>query len=438
MAWGELCLFAQRQLEENPLLELSDGEAEEDDATPGESLCAGEGQASNGEDGFDDPWHPANGANHHPDPDEEPFSPLDRSARTPTLREHLFLQLCSMGEDKETLGVAQALTEWLDADGYLRSPQEELAQALQVEPDLITRGIQLLHRLDPPGIGAKNLQECLLIQLARRELAESLAARIVKDHFDLLARRRLSTLSTRLKVSLPQIQEASRIIGGLEPKPARNFATEVATPLHPDLIVKQTPTGFEVDLNDEGLPCFRLSRTYQNLLRCPTTPREAKQFIREKTRQGRWLMRAIQQRNQTLLAIAREVVREEQPYLEGGVQFLKPLTQEEIARRLGCHASTVSRAIAGKSMQTPFGVTPLETFFGGGICHPQDASRRLCPQAIQAELAQIIAGENQAQPMSDQALAELLTRRGYPVARRTVAKYRTQLKIPPAYLRHAL
>lgn len=433
MASLDLQLFTTQKIEENPLLELSDPLSESPDPQLSEQVNSEAAADSGWDEGFDELWKEANG----PDPSEENRpGPLERSSRIPSLQEHLFFQLCTLTEDVQILGLAQVLTEWLDEDGYLRTPTEELAQALSEEPDRIERAVRLLHRLDPPGVGARNLQESLLIQLDRRNLQESLAARIVRDHFEWLARKRWKNLSARLRVPAAQIQEAALFIGRLEPKPARNFFKEIASPLIPDLIIKQTSSGFEVELNDENLPRFRISRSYQALIRNPNTPTEAQHFIREKTRQGQWLINAIAQRNQTILAIGRQIVQLEKEYLEGGIRFLRPLTQEGVARRIGCHSSTVSRAVSGKSIQTPFGVIPLEGFFGGGIPHPEENNRCFSPKTIQAELAQLIANEDRAKPLSDEKLANRLHEQGYPVARRTVAKYRNTLNIPPAHLRH--
>ena len=303
---------------------------------------------------------------------------------------------------------------------------------------LVERALRLIHRLDPPGVGARSLPECLLIQFDDRNLAESLAARIVRDHFVLLAKRNLRQLAARLHVSLTEVQKAVELITHLDPKPGRNFNTEVAFPLIPDLIVHELAGEYHVELNDDDLPRLGLNDQYWGLLRDPAASPDARQFIREKIREARWLLRALHQRKTTLLTIARCLVKLEQEYFLHGVRSLRPLTQDEVARHVGCHPSTVSRAIAEKTIQTPHGIVPLERFFGGGLTNSQHPSNRISAHTVHAELQQMIASEDPTHPLSDEVLGETLRGRGYPVARRTVTKYREQLQILSAHLRRQL
>jgi len=299
----------------------------------------------------------------------------------------------------------------------------------------------VLHRLDPPGVGARSLSECLLIQLAHRNQSASLAARIIRDHFEVFTKRRLNELVGKLHASPAEVRAACETIARLDPKPARNFSADPALPLIPDLIVRKLEGNegdYEVELNDEALPRVTLNRRYRNLLRDPSAPADAKQFLRERLRQALWFLKALEQRNARLLSIGQRLVELERDYLEHGIMHLKALTQDEVAKVVGCHPSTISRGIAHKTIQTPYGIVPLEQFFGGGLADGPSPSSRISAHAVHAELQQILASEDPAHPLSDEILGETLRGRGYPLARRTVTKYREQLQILPAHLRRQL
>ena len=359
-------------------------------------------------------------------------------AKSISLHDHLLHQIGCLPLDHQTRLMCERLLEWLDADGRLSSPLEELAQSTGWEFAQLEEALRLIQHLDPAGVGARSLAECLLIQLSTRHLQGSLAAEILRDHFDLLVKRKFQLLAGRLQVEIADVQAAYQMIQGLDPKPARNFGGESPTARVPDLIVRSDAEGFEVEVNDEDLPRLVLNRGYVALLKDPSKPEEAKQFIREKMQQGTWLIKAITQRRSTLLSIGRCLVKLEQEFLIYGMPQIKTFTQEEVARMVGCHPSTISRAIAGKTMQTPFGILPLEYFFGGGISVSEAAGNRISSKQIQAEIESMIAQEPPSKPLSDSAIAEALLAKNYPVARRTVAKYRAQMHILPAHLRRSL
>ena len=431
----ELHSFLEQQLQENPLLEPQESAESE---RPEPELPSEKDRSDGLEPEFEELWGQA-GAFLPAHREEETLPANERVARLACLEDHLLQQLRIISPLEEPIRrVATLLIGWLDKDGYLRDSPEEIALQIGVETPQVEEALEWIQRLDPPGIGARNLPECLAIQLNRRQPVDRLALVVVTEYFDLLAKRKLSRIATRLGVELSEIQRACRGIARLEPKPARGFSVERAPALIPDLIVREMKEGqYDVELNDEDLPRLGLSSAYVGLLRDPATAPEAKRFIREKIRQGIWLLRAVSQRNTTLLSIARWIVQLEQEYLSEGILRLKPLTQDQVARRVGCHPSTISRAIDGKTIQTPYGILPLDRFFGGGIVHPTEEGKRISSQTVQAEIQALIAQEDSTQPFSDQALMKILQERGFPVARRTVAKYRDQLRILPARLRGA-
>lgn len=408
--------YVMQQVEENPLLEFMDRSSAPAQPEPA-PVGSGEPQEL----------------------DDDPSESLHEwSFKGVSLHEHLLFQLHCLPDAYPNRRLTEPLIGWLDPDGYLRTPLEEVAQAEGVSAAALEQSLAVLHRLDPPGVGARSLSECLLIQLAHRNQSGSLAARIIREHLETFTKRRLSELVGKLHASPSEVRAACEVISHLEPKPARNFSADLALPLIPDLIVRTLEGAYEVELNEEALPRVRLNPCYRNLLRDPSAPADAKQFLRERLRQALWLLKALEQRDSRLLSIGRCLVELERDYLDNGISHLKALTQDAVAEAIGCHPSTISRGIAHKTIQTLYGIVPLERFFGGGLSDTQHPSNRISAHTIRAELTQLIGSEDPTHPLSDEVLGETLRARGYPVARRTVAKYREQLSIPPAYLRRQL
>jgi len=442
MPLHQLEAYLSQQVEENPVLEMTqdppDNHTIEPTATNGTSTPIQVETPSNGaDDGFRELWRQADSPRGRSADDDDDLPQRETPQRPPNLYEHLLLQLRCLPADEAAKQIAEKVLGWLDPDGYLRTPLEEIASAEGRRVEELEAPLQLIHRLDPLGVGARTLQECLLIQLLQMQPTNAVATRIVRDHFELFAKRKLRPLAARLEASASDVQQACRAIAGLNPKPARNFQLD-GEPVQyyiPDLIVREANGEYHVELNDEKLPRIGLSSHYRNLLRNPGTDPETKLFIREKMRQAVWLLKAVNQRHSTLLALARSLVQMEKDYFSHGVTHLKSLTQESLARSIGCHASTISRAISGKSIQTPYGVMPLDAFFGGGVSRPEENGAMVSSRTIQAQIKRLVDNEDPAKPLSDHAIENALKAQGYPVARRTVAKYRTAMKVLPAHLR---
>ena len=323
----------------------------------------------------------------------------------------------------------------LDEHGYLEVPLEELAKAAGATLADAERVLRLIQELDPPGVGARDLRECLLIQLQVRG-KNGLALRIVQDHFELVKKRKLQAIARRCLTSVEEVQEAFREIQTLDPKPGRGFGTTSVSVLVPDAMIERVDGTYEVSLRWEEMPRLRISRYYRNLLKDPTAPDEVRQYLTEKINGALWLMKAIGSRNLTLKEIVRCIVCLEEEFLDKGPACLKPLTMEQVAQLVGRHKSTVCRAVANKYLQTPWGIVPLERFFGVGL--RQDSGTPVAEQQIKAEIRTLIEAEEPHKPLTDQELVDELKTRGVTVARRTVAKYREELKILPSHLRKAL
>ena len=352
-----------------------------------------------------------------------------------TLSEHLLRQLHYLALSPAEAALGEQIIDNVDEHGYLEVPLEELAQAVGAPLADAERVLRLIQELDPTGVGARDLRECLLIQLQVRG-KNGLALRIVQDHFELLKKRKLKAIARQCAVSIEQVQEALREITALDPKPGRAYGGAVVPVLIPDAIVNRMDRAYEVELRREELPRLRISRYYRNLLKDPTAPDEVRQYVKEKVEGALWLMKAIGQRNLTLKDIVRCIACLEEEFLDKGPAYLKPLTLEQVAQLVGRHKSTVSRAVANKYVQTPYGIMQLEAFFGGGL--RQESGKAIAEQQIKAELQALIEAENPLTPLHDQELVEALIARGIVVARRTIAKYREELRILPSHLRKAI
>jgi RNA polymerase sigma-54 factor len=433
----DLQIYLRQQAEENPFLEVRDPVETEESAPsepPQPGAAEGDGAAP-----LDGDWLPSWGGYGEPgDSDEDDAhqrSLEQRPARPPSLRETLLLQLACQGLAPARRRLGEILIGQLDDSGYLNGSLEDLSAELQASPQELEAVLEVIQRCDPPGVGARDLRECLLLQLTQGGRQESLAARIVREHFPLFAQHRLAALSRALDASGEEIERACEEIRGLNPRPGSAFSGELPPGVIPDLLIRERDGRYDVELNESYLPRVTVSRVYRRMLRSPETPPEAKEFLGTKFRQASWVIKAIEDRNTTLLAIGRCLISLQREFLEQGPRALRPLTQAQVAGLIGRNPSTVSRAICGKTMDTPAGVYRLDQLFPSRV--PQGAAQAgdISDEVVKAQLTQLIAEENRRQPLSDEALVRRLNERKICVARRTIAKYRTSLKILPARLR---
>jgi RNA polymerase sigma-54 factor len=290
-----------------------------------------------------------------------------------------------------------------------------------------------LHTLEPAGVGARNLSECLKLQLARRGEAGGTADRIVDGQLDLLGRKNFAEMASALGVSQEEVRAAGALIASLNPKPGRSFAGEAAQVLAPDVVIERVGEEFVVSLVRDSIPHLRISRTYRDLLGEAVGAAEVRSYLREKIRGGKFLIKSIQQRQQTILAIAREIASRQRAFLEEGVSALAPMTMAQVAEAVGVHETTVSRAIAGKTVATPQGVFEMKYFFTTGYRAADGGN--VSSASVKDVIASVIRNEDPAKPLSDQQIVAVLQAGGLPVARRTVAKYREALGILPSHLR---
>jgi RNA polymerase sigma-54 factor len=282
-------------------------------------------------------------------------------------------------------------------------------------------------------VGAANLRECLLLQLERLGKTDGLAGQIVRDHLEKLGARKLQEIARALKVPVEQVQEAAHFIATLDPKPGRAYSADVSPYVNPEVVVKKIRGQYLVLLNDDDLPRLRISNHYRELMHNDGTSREVRDYIQDRVRASAFVIKSIQQRQQTIYKIASEIVRVQTEFLDNGIAHLKPLTMAEVARVVGLHETTVSRAVAGKHMQTPLGTFEMKYFFTPGL--RTDNGSVVSNKTVKDAIATIVAGEDRTHPLSDQEILEILRQRGIQIARRTIAKYRIALRIPPSHLR---
>ena len=340
-------------------------------------------------------------------------------------------------------------------DGYLGSPLEEivsgankLIEEFAVERDDETtvrpytlaeaeEMLRIIQKLDPPGVGARDLRECLLLQLEDKKLTDTLAYRLVKEAWEDLKNHRWSDLGKRFAIDPSEVQKVADVLAKLDPKPGLQYAAANDTYITPDLTVDKIGDQYHVTLNDGGLPRLRISKTYQDIARDRKKFQgENKEFINQRLNSAHWMIQAIEQRRQTMLKVMNFIVDRQREFFEKGVEYLRPLTLREVADVINMHESTVSRVTNEKYVQTPRGLLPLKFFFSSGLqtSSGEDASAR----AIKAQIQKMVSEEKPKNPLTDQQIVEMFGVRGVRIARRTVAKYRDQLNILPARMRRRL
>jgi len=345
------------------------------------------------------------------------------------------LRLTDLNETERLIG--EYIIWNINSSGYLSMDVESIAEALDVDVEQVEKVLEVIQHFDPPGIAARNLQECLLIQLLEKENRDELALEIVRDHFDDLVNRRFEKLAKKLNVPVERIGEALDEIRKLNPKPGEGYVSLENHYIIPDLTVTKEDGEFKITLNDWHIPNLRINHQYRKLLMDKSkSSREAREYIRKRLESARWLINSIHQRRATILRVMEAIVRRQRDFFEHGPEHLKPMVLKDIADDIGMDISTVSRVTSGKYVQTDWGIFELKYFFSEGL--RSDDGEEVSNKTIKQRIRQIIENEDKKKPLSDQEIADLLKKEGLNVARRTVAKYREQMSIPVARLRRGI
>jgi len=451
----ELNQEIERILAENPAIEREDAEGD-----PG-TRAFNEGDGATGATGATSPADAAPAAPAESDAPasqewEPDFSPVSRggddeesdrpfgSADTPTLRDHLFEQLSLTNLEQRDRVLVGLLIDGLDEDGYLTLGLEEIADMIPPEAeasmDELCIALQHLQHMDPVGVGARGPRECLALQIrahtewgAREAPVHKLALEIVERHLELLAARDYARLKSATGAGEDALRDAQKFIQSLNPRPGAAFARVEARYVIPDVVVRKTKNVWRASLNSEAMPRLRVNRLYAQL---GAGSRGAQAGLTSKLQEARWLIKNVQQRFETILRVAQAIVDRQRQFFEHGEVAMRPLVLREIADTLGLHESTISRVTTQKYMATPRGTFELKYFFGSHVA--TDTGGSASSTAIRALIKQLVAAEDPRAPLADSRISQILAQQGIVVARRTVAKYRELLSIPPVNLRKSL
>ena len=358
---------------------------------------------------------------------------LDSLVAGTSLAQALMEQLRDTDLSEEQRGIAELIIGSIDDYGYLKATVEELSVSMNLPVEKISGVLKVIQTFDPPGIGAANLRECLLLQLDRSGQQDTLEYRIVHDFMDALGKRRIPEIARGTGRTIEDVQNALGRIARLEPRPGRAFLPDTDQYVLPEVFVQKVGNDFAVTTNDEHIPHLRISNIYKDLMAQGGNSAEVKNYIREKIRAGKFLIKSLHQRQQTILNIGKEIVKRQHEFMEKGVAYLKPMTMAQVAEVVGVHETTVSRAVSAKYMQTPQGVFEMKFFFTAGLQTASGAG--VSNTSVKDMIAEIFKSEDTNRPLSDQEVVKMLGDKGITIARRTVAKYRGELNILPSNLR---
>jgi len=347
-------------------------------------------------------------------------------------RQHFMDSMVSDASLQEHLMRQVELSD-IDDRGFLTLNLPDTAFQTDHTLEELQDAAQMLATFDPTGIGSPDIKSCLLAQLSANGRENSLAARIIRNHFDLLSRRRIPELSRKLGASPDDIQTAIEEIGKLDPAPGRRFAEDTNRVVEPDVTITKVDDEWKIDLNSDYIPRLRISNTYRELIAKGTLSKEEKEYLKERMKSGKFLIDSIEQRQRTIEKITREILKAQSAFFDHGISQLKPLTMTQIADIVGVHETTVSRAIANKYINTPHGIFDFKYFFTTGYRSAEGDS--VSNTSVKEIIADLIAVEDRALPFSDQTIVKKLQDKGLKLARRTVAKYREELGILPSNLR---
>ncbi len=353
--------------------------------------------------------------------------------RPETFEEYLEFQLNIMLDSEKEKPIGKIIIGNLDKNGYLKASLEELAKESSESETKVSEVLSKIRQFDPPGIAASNIKECLLIQVERKGIKNKTVEKIINENLELLGKKQFDKISKDLDVSVNEVREAEKIISSLNPKPAISFEQAEIPYISPDVTIEKTDDGFEVILNDEYIPHIKISNFYKKSMQDESTPKNIKQYIREKISEGKWLIKNIYQRQQTLYNIATEILSYQLDFFERGPKFLKPMVLQNISSKLNIHESTVSRAINSKYLQCSWGLYPIKYFFTSSL--NTASGETVSAQRVKDLIREIVLSEDKLKPYSDDAIAEMVKKEGIDVARRTVAKYREEAGIYSSRMR---
>ncbi len=436
----ELTQLAQQEMAANPLLEedieQEDTQAEEEaaDTQADQEFQEEFEKLSELDDEWREYFRQTNAVRRVSEEEEDRRKHFEDSITSEeTLQEHLEAQfsLHDLSESEKNIG--QTILGSIDENGYLQSDLESIAQSTGTDIAQVDKMLKLVQTFHPVGVGARNVKECLSLQLDRLGSGGELARRIAAHHLEDLAKKHYAQIAKALATTVEEVHQAAQLISTLEPKPGRLFSEDRTQYVIPDVLVEKVDDNFVIMLNDDRIPHLRISNLYRNIINQEDSKEETRNYVKEKVKSGLWFIKNIQQRQQTIYNISQTIVARQKQFLEDGISFLRPMTMREVADTVGIHESTVSRAIANKYMQTPQGVFQMKFFFTTAIA--MSSGEDLSAANIRNRIQELIRGEDPKHPLSDQKIIQILAQDGIKIARRTIAKYRGMLDIQPTNLR---
>jgi len=371
-----------------------------------------------------------------PEDEERRQFMFDSLTADASLQSELLDQVRTSDLDERLRQIAELLVGNIDDHGYLQSGLSELSFSTGITLEDLEAALKVVQSFQPPGVGARDLRECLMLQLERAGREKSREYEIVRDHMESLGKRRYPEIARQLGVSVTEAQQLAANIGQLDPRPGRVYAPDSNQYVLPEVTVLKTADGgYVVNTENDHVPHLRISNTYKDLLSQADTTAEVREYIRDKIKAGKFLIKSIHQRQSTILNIANEIVKRQKAFFDEGVTHLRPMTMAQVAEVVGVHETTVSRAVSGKYMATPQGIFEMKYFFTSAIA--TEGGGTMSNTSVKTILAELIAAEDKGSPMSDEDLVAQLKEKSIMIARRTVAKYRAELNVLPSHLRKA-
>lgn len=352
-------------------------------------------------------------------------------ASSSDLADHLIWQLQLSDLDEAQREIAQYIIGNLDRDGYLKATVEEIAQAGSCDEDYVEEVLKRVQEFDPVGVAARDLRECLLIQIRHLGLEDPLVQELVSEHLHQVELHNYQQIAKSTGRTAEEVVQAIEVIKSLEPRPGRAFSSEATQYVVPDIYVYKVDEEYVVSLNEEEMPNLRISPFYKEAVKNGKAPDQAKEFIQEKMKSALWLIKSIHQRKKTIFKVTESIVKFQRDFLDKGIAYLKPLVLRDVAEDVGMHESTISRVTSNKYVHTPQGIFELKYFFSTGLPR-QDGSPEVASQSVKEKIKRLIQSEDPVKPYSDKQIVEILAKDNIKIARRTVAKYRDLMGILPS------
>src|SRR3954469_4074870 len=441
----ELQEVLNQELLENPLLEETAEEAKAEEAEADsqektqteEEAKAAEPQKEAEKDSFDEIDYDAYfqdyieyGYNPRMSEEHEEFPIENTLTRPPNLVDHLTWQLNMSDSSPRVKEIGAFIIGNIDEDGYLRASNEEVMAAGPYEQEEVEQAVGVIQSLAPIGVGARDLRECLLLQLQFLEIDNPLVEEIVRDHWEEFMQRRFVQLSKTLSIDMKSLENIVEVIKHLDPKPGRKYSNERAIYVEPDVYVHKVGDEYVIVLNEDGMPKLRINSGYRSMLHSMDSKQDGEtvNYIKDKIRSAVWLIKSLDQRQRTIYKVAESIVKHQREFLEKGIDFLRPLVLRDVADDIQMHESTVSRVVSNKYMHTPRGLFLMKYFFHSGI--DSDTGEDISSLTVKKKIQGFIDAEDPRKPLSDSKIMKILNDEGINIARRTVAKYRDELNIP--------